>query len=122
MALTAQKNLVALLAASLRSALGPNCLISTSGAHSDLRFSIQLTSAYPRFTLPFSLKNTVSNRRKSPRPNSELFIPNRALTSAFGVEPAANRDRGAYKEALPFLFFLTSELNPVLRLFPTFSE
>lgn len=55
------------------------------------------------------------------RPNSERFLPSRALTSAFGVDPAANRDRGAYKEALPFLFFPT-ELNPVLQHFATFGE
>lgn len=42
----------------------------------------------------------------------ELSLPSRALTSAFWVDPAANRDRGAYKEALPFLFFPT-EVNLV---------
>lgn len=69
-----KENSVALLAASLRSALGPNCLISTSGAHSDLRFSIQVTSACPHppaslFALPFSLKNTTNRKPQDQIPN-----------------------------------------------------
>lgn len=97
-------NSVALLAASLRSALGPNCLISTSGAHSDLRFSIQVTSACPH--PPASLSRSHS---KTPpiaaNPKTKFRPVSPKALSAFRVGPAANRDRGAYKAALPFLFF-----------------
>lgn len=74
----------------------------------DIRCPLRSSIFYSNHLPPLHSPGLAEKDLQSPqtrRANSELFLPSRALTSVFEVDPAANRDRGAYKEALPFPFF-----------------